>query len=55
MKTNEKGLFEFKDIAPGEYKVEASGIAKNTRRQATANIVVPADEKGEVTVSLELK
>ena len=55
-KTGPDGQFVFKDLPPGDYKLEAKGVVKNSRRKGEAKATVPAPPPAkpiEVNVKLE--
>jgi hypothetical protein len=55
-KTNANGEVVFEKLTPGPYKLEASGVVKNSRRKGKAEATVPtppSKQPIEVNVKLE--
>jgi len=55
-KTNENGEYTFSDVAAGDYKLEATGIAKNKKRKGSTTATMPETPKElkDINIKLEL-
>lgn len=54
--TDESGRFAFRDLAPGKYKLSASGTVKNSQRsspEVEVEVAAPPAKASKVTIELE--
>lgn len=53
--TNDKGEFSFENLSPGQYTVDAKGIAKNAYRKATVTVTIADPPKEPAPLKLKLQ